>query len=277
MKLFENIVTDEERALYGIADATVRACTFKGEADGESALKECSGLKIESCDFHLRYPMWHVTASTVDSSQLYDTCRAPLWYCNGLEIKNTKIDGVKSVRECDNTEITGCGLASTEFGWFCRRLKIKDSVIKSEYPFLKTSELLLENVTLNGKYSFQYVENAEIKNCTLNTKDAFWHSKNVTVTDSVVSGEYLGWYSESLTLIRCRISGTQPLCYCKNLTLIDCEMQGCDLSFERSEVKARVVGAIESVKNPITGYIEADSIGQIILEMPTDCRISTKE
>lgn len=277
MKLFENLILDEERALYGTVGATVRACAFKGEADGESALKECAELKIEDCDFHLRYPMWHVTASSVDGCRLHEPCRAPLWYCGGLEITNTKIDGVKSVRECDNTKISGCAIASTEFGWFCRGLEIKDIKIKSEYPFLKTRDLVLENVTLSGKYSFQYVENAEIKNCVLNTKDAFWHSKNITVTDCVVSGEYLGWYSENLTLVRCKISGTQPLCYCKSLTLIDCTMDGCDLSFERSEVKASVTGAIESVKNPISGYIEADKIGQIILELPTNCRISTKE
>jgi hypothetical protein len=53
-------------------------------------------------------------------------------------------------------------------------------------------------------------------------------------------------------------------------------MDGCDLSFERSEVKAKVVGAIESVKNPISGYIKADSIGQIVLDMPTECRIEQK-
>ena len=56
MKEFLNITSDQERALYGISDALVKNCVFAGEADGESALKETSGLKVEFCDFHLRYP-----------------------------------------------------------------------------------------------------------------------------------------------------------------------------------------------------------------------------
>lgn len=105
-----------------------------------------------------------------------------------------------------------------------------------------------------------------MRNCELKTKDAFWHAKDVTVYDSVIAGEYLGWYSENLRLVRCKISGTQPLCYCKGLVLEDCETEGCDLSFEKSDVRATVKGNIVSVKNPISGYIRADSIGEIILD-----------
>ena len=129
---------------------------------------------------------------------------------------------------------------------------------------------------LHGKYSFQYVADVEIKNSILDTKDAFWHSKNVTVTDSVVKGEYLGWYSDCLTLVRCKIIGTQPLCYCTNLTLIDCETEDTDLSVEYSDVNADIRGHIISVKNPKSGRIVADSIGEIIREdavMPCEAEI----
>ena len=98
----------------------------------------------------------------------------------------------------------------------------------------------------------------------LDTKDAFWHSKNVTVTDSDVRGEYLGWFSERLTLINCKISGTQPLCYCKNLRLVNCRMEGTDFSFEYSDVDADIAGNIISVKNPRSGRIVADSVGEVI-------------
>ena len=124
---------------------------------------------------------------------------------------------------------------------------------------------------MNAKYSFQYVRNVTFRNCELNTKDAFWHSKDVTVYDSVVKGEYLGWYSENLHLVRCKIIGTQPLCYANGLVLEDCEMVDCDLSFEKSNVTATVIGEITSVKNPVSGRIIADSIGEIIVEN-SDCK-----
>ena len=90
--------------------------------------------------------------------------------------------------------------------------------------------------------------------------------------DSVIKGEYLAWYSEGLTLINCKIIGTQPLCYCKDLKLINCTMEGCDLSFEYSDVEADIKGHIDSVKNPRSGKIVADSIGEIIQEAAVmDC------
>jgi hypothetical protein len=100
-------------------------------------------------------------------------------------------------------------------------------------------------------------------------------AKNVTVKNYVLKGEYLAWYSENLTLIGCRIEGTQPFCYCRNLTLIDCEMISCDLAFERSTVQAQVKGHIDSVKNPISGRISSDSIGDVILDLPSECVIET--
>ena len=110
------------------------------------------------------------------------------------------------------------------------------------------------------------MQNAQINDCVLDTKDAFWHAKNVTVRNSVVKGEYLAWYSENVTFIDCTIVGTQPLCYCKGLTLINCKTEGCDLAFEYSDVKADIVGRIESVKNPLSGEITADEIGETVLE-----------
>ncbi len=124
--------------------------------------------------------------------------------------------------------------------------------------------MVLRNVKMKGKYSFQYMEHLEITDCELDTKDAFWHSRNVTVKDSIVKGEYLGWFSENLTLINCRIIGTQPLCYCKNLRLISCTMEDTDLAFEYSDVEADVRGHILSAKNPKSGRIIADSVGEVI-------------
>lgn len=110
------------------------------------------------------------------------------------------------------------------------------------------------------------MENLEIENSVLDTKDAFWHSKNVTVKDSVVKGEYLAWFSDGLTLINCKIIGTQPLCYCRNLKLINCEMEGTDLAFEYSDVEADIKGHVDSIKNPKSGTIIVDSVGEIIRE-----------
>ncbi len=44
MKNISGQTFDEERALYGSHDITVRDCKFDGPADGESAFKECGNI-----------------------------------------------------------------------------------------------------------------------------------------------------------------------------------------------------------------------------------------
>lgn len=264
MKIYSDMAFDEERALYGVKDVKIKNCSFEGPADGESALKETSDIEVEDCRFLLRYPLWHTTGGDIKRCVMTETCRAALWYDEDIRISDSTLGGIKALRECKDVTLDNCKIDSTEFGWFCGDIKMNDCELNSEYPFLKSKNMEFENLSMTAKYSFQYVEDVTIRNSNLNTKDAFWHSKNVTVYDSVVRGEYLGWYSEGLRLVRCKIIGTQPLCYAKGLVLEDCEMIDCDLAFEKSDVRAEIVGNILSVKNPKSGKIAADSIGEII-------------
>ena len=208
----------------------------------------------------------------MENSSFDERARAAVWYGENGTFKNCICNGIKILRECQHIRMEGCEAISPEFGWKCTDVEMHDSKVTAEYVFLDSRDITLENFELKGKYSFQYVENLHIKNSVLDTKDAFWHAKNVTVEDSVVKGEYLAWFSEDVTLIRCKIIGTQPLCYCKNLKLIDCTMEACDLSFEYSDVDATVIGHVDSVKNPKSGTIRADSVGEIIREdAVTEC------
>lgn len=259
---------DEERALYNAQHTDVVNCLFAGPADGESVLKEARDIAVKGCRFSLRYPLWHVHGFVMDNSTMDTLTRAAIWYATEGTITSSTLEGVKAVRECENISLQNCKVESTEFGWKSRGITLKDVDITGEYLFFDSRDVTLQNVHMKGKYSFQYMENLTIENGSLDTKDAFWHSKNVTVKNSTVKGEYLGWFSDGLTLINCHIEGTQPLCYCKNLTLIDCTMAAADLAFEYSDVQATVLGHIDSVKNPRSGRIVADSVGEIIREDP---------
>lgn len=267
-QIIEHKSFDQERALYGSHGLTVRHCAFDGPADGESAVKECGDITAEDCFFNLRYPFWHVHGLTVRRSELTGLCRAALWYSDHISIEDTKLHGIKALRECDHVALKNCDVISSEFGWSARDVRMEECTAESEYFFMRGERLNFQGVSFKGKYSFQYVKGGAFDHCSFDTKDAFWHSENVTVTDSVVKGEYLAWYSENLTLVRCKIIGTQPLCYCKGLKLIDCEMVDTDLAFERSEVEATVTTPIVSVKNPRAGTITAPAVGEIIMDDP---------
>ena len=264
--IIENKKFDAERALYNLKDATVRGCVFAGEADGESQLKEARNVKVENCAFSLRYPLWHVQGFTLENSTLDEFTRAPIWYSVNGEIVGTSINSVKAVRECENIKVENCNIDSIEFGWKSKNIHIENSKINSQYMMFDSSDVHIKNLDFTGKYSFQYMKNLVIEDSNLDTKDAFWHSENITVKNSIVKGEYLAWFSKNLTLIDCTIIGTQPLCYCENLKLVNCKMIDTDLSFEYSSVEADVIGNIVSVKNVKSGYVLADSVGEIINE-----------
>ncbi len=267
MNTIENMIFDEERALYGSKDLIAANCRFDGPADGESAFKECENVAAERCYFNLRYPFWHDRKLRISDCEMTELCRAALWYSSGVEISGTAMHGIKALRECANVAIKNCDIVSPEFGWSVRGIKMTDCTVQSEYFMMRSEDLDFANVNLDGKYSFQYIRNAVFEDCVFDTKDAFWHAKNVTIKNSVVKGEYLAWYSEDLTFENCEIIGTQPLCYCNRLRLINCKMTDTDLAFERSDVNADVTTHIISIKNPIGGRITAPSVGEIIRDI----------
>lgn len=268
MRTIQNQTFDTERALYGSSGILVKNSSFDGPADGESAFKECRDVQAEHCFFNLRYPFWHDHGLTIRDSEMTELCRAALWYSDHITIENTRLHGIKALRECADVKMTGCDIISPEFGWSVHNIEMKDCGAESEYFMMRSTNLRFQNVRLKGKYSFQYIEDSVFENCTFDTKDAFWHAKNVTVRNSVVKGEYLAWYCENVTFENCKIIGTQPLCYCRDLKLINCEMIDCDLAFERSEVQATITTPIVSIKNPLAGsHITVPAVGEIIRDI----------
>lgn len=267
-KIIENVTLDSERALYGSRGLIIKNVKFDGPADGESAVKECADIEAEDCFCNLRYPFWHVHGLKISGTEMTEMCRAALWYSDGILIKDTKLHGIKALRECADAELENCDIISPEFGWSVRGVKMTDCTAQSEYFMMRSENIDFKNVVFKGKYSFQYIKNATFDNCNFDTKDAFWHGENITVKNSVIKGEYFAWYSHNLTLINCTIIGTQPFCYCTGLKLVNCRMEGCDLAFEKSEAEAEITTKVDSIKNPYRGTITVPEVGEIIRDDP---------
>jgi hypothetical protein len=185
-------------------------------------------------------------------------------------------------RRMQGIEMENCHFTNAqETLWDCDRVSIKDCLIENaDYLGMRTDNIFIDKLHLEGNYAFQYSKNVEIKNSLLNSKDALWDCENVTITDCEINGEYLAWYSRGLTLIRCHITGPQPLCYCENLTLVDCTFgEDCDYILEYSTVKASIKGNVTSLRNPTSGNITVTGhIGELIIDAnqkaPADCIIN---
>lgn len=250
---------------------------------GESALKECSDIEAVNCEFKGKYPFWHTDGFTVRNCTFREGARAALWYSRNLVMTDTTVEAPKMFREMENLRLERVTIPDAqETLWHCNGVTLNEvEVAHADYLFMHSSDIRIENYRQNGNYSFQYCRNVEIRNAEIFSKDAFWNTEDVTVYDSMIDGEYLGWHSKRLRLVNCRIGGTQPLCYATDLILENCTFaDDCDLAFEYSTLKADVKGHIISIKNPRSGEIVTDSVGEIIIDenikAPADCKITIR-
>lgn len=281
MKLIKDQEFGGERPLYTLHDAKLENVTIHL---GESSIKESGNIEAEDCTFEGKYVFWECRGFKTTNCLYRESARSSLWYSENGTLVNCRVEAPKMFRRMKGIRLENCDFTNAqETLWDCDDVVIKDSRIENaDYLGMHTNNVRIENYHQEGNYSFQYSRNVEIKNSLLNSKDAFWECENVTLIDCEINGEYLGWYSKNLRLIRCHITGEQPLCYCENLYMEDCTMgEDANLAFEYSTIEATIKGHVHSIKNPTSGNIEVESVGEIIIDenqkSPANCKIKVKE
>ena len=264
MKEFSNAVLVGERALYNSIDLSVSNSVFE---DGESPLKECANILVDRCAFKWKYPLWYSSVVRVSGSTLEEGARAAIWYTRDIEITDTVIKAPKALRRCERVRLKNVSFTDAkETLWHCNRVELVGVSVIGDYFGMNSENIRATDLVIEGGYAFDGARNVEIRGARINARDVFWNCENVTVYDSVIVGEYIGWNSKNVTLINCTVESNQGFCYMNNLTLKNCTLNKTDLAFEYSTVNADIVGKIDSIKNPISGRISADGIGEIIID-----------
>lgn len=268
-----------ERPLYARHNLYLENVTIH---PGESSIKEGSDIEAVNCTFEGKYVFWETSNITIKNCYFAESARSSLWYSRNCLMTDCKVDAPKLFRRMDGIKVVNTTFTKgEEFLWDCRNIDLKKvSIDKCDYIFMHSHNIKIEDYHQEGNYGFQYAKNVEIRNALINSKDAFWDAENVTIYDSEINGEYLGWYGRNMRFVRCHLTGEQLLCYVDGLILEDCTFgEDANLLFEYSTLKADIKGKITSVKNPTSGYINADSIGEIIIDQnikqPADCKINT--
>ncbi|MDW6004789.1 DUF3737 family protein [Vibrio mangrovi] len=254
-----------ERPLYALKDGALNKVRFY---PGESALKHSSDVTAQNCEFMCKYPFWHSNHIVVEQCQFTVYARAAIWYTENLTMRDCLVEAPKMFRRVSHLTIENSRFPNAgETLWNCDDVTLKNVELQgADYVFMNGENIVIDNMTLQGNYSFQDAKNVTIRNSHLNSKDAFWGTENVTVYDSVIEGEYLGWHSKNLRLVNCVIRGEQPLCYATDLIMENCIMEDTDLCFEYATLQAEINSHIVSVKNPKSGFIRAQSIGEVIID-----------
>ena len=262
-ELYDGIFTGE-RALFQGADLRIYDSIFD---DGESPLKHSKNVELNGCSFKWKYPLWYSENITVRDCSVFEMGRAGIWYTNNIDMTDTLYEAPKGFRRCDGVTLDNVQFTNAaETLWSCKNVHAKNITAKGDYFAMNSENMEFTNLNLAGNYSFDGCKNVVIRSSKLLSKDAFWNSENITVYDSFISGEYLGWNSKNLTLINCTIESLQGMCYIENLVMKNCKLINTTLAFEYSTVDAEITGRIDSVKNPTSGIIRAESIGELIME-----------
>lgn len=271
MNTNQNVVTEYssqiltgERVLFQGHDLRIRDTIF---ADGESPLKESRRVELLGCMFKWKYPLWYAKDIVVKDSTWFEMGRAGVWYTDRIRVEDSAIEAPKNFRRCREVTLKNVSLPNAaETLWQCDGVRLDQVMAKGDYFAMNSQNMEIHGLTLYGNYSFDGARHVTIRNSRLLSKDAFWNSEDVTVYDSFISGEYLGWNARNLTLVNCTVESLQGMCYIDNLVMKNCKLLNTTLAFEYSTVHAEIDSAIDSVMNPASGVIRAESIGKLILE-----------
>ncbi len=253
-----------ERALFAARDCEIEETIFD---DGESPLKESRNISLRACMFKWKYPLWYAKEIDVRDSTWFDMARAGVWYSERVRVTDCAIEAPKNFRRCHDLTLRHVSFANAaETLWECDGVTLTDVTAKGDYFAMNSRNMTADNLTLYGNYSFDGCRNLTVRNSRLLSKDAFWNCEDVRAENCFISGEYLGWNTKRLTLVDCTVESLQGLCYVEDLVLRNCRLLNTTLAFEYSTVDAEIVGRVDSVKNPTSGRIVADEIGELILE-----------
>lgn len=265
-KRIEGRTFEGENILQNLSGTNLYDCVFAG---GEYALKQSVDIAMDNCIFADSYPLWHVQNLKINDSRLEKTAVGSLHGCENGKIMDSDIRCSQALQECKKFVLHDCSIFSEEFGRSSEEILLEDCTVHAGKLFWESRSIKLDNVEIRGDAALRQAENVQIYNTFLKSDNALQDCRNITIVDSVLKGDFLGWNCENITLIGCKILGMQPLCHCRNLKLVDCSMEGCNLAFEYSDVKASIVGHLDSVKNPLSGKIVADSLGHIVKDDET--------
>ena len=253
-----------ERPLFNKSNLQINNTIF---GEGESPLKESDNIELKNSSFQWKYPLWYSNDIVADNCTWAEMARAGVWYTDNLLVRDTLIEAPKNFRRCRNLTLSNVFMPNAaETLWNCDGVTMEKVSAKGDYFAMNSKNMKIIDFQLAGNYPFDGSENVEIHNAKMLSKDAFWNTNNVTVYDSYISGEYLGWNSKNLTFINCTIESLQGLCYIDNLVMENCKLINTTLAFEYSTVDADITSRVDSVLNPTSGTITADSIDKLIIE-----------
>ena len=264
MKEIRNEHFSGERALYQANGLQISGTSF---GYGEAPLKRSSYIKLSESTFSSKFPLWHSEMIKLKNCMITEDGRAAVWYAKEVGADDIIVEAPKCFRRCDRLTLRNVSFSNgDEVLWKCNNVRIDRVKANGDYFAMDCDGMEINELEVEGGYAFDGVHNVTVRNSVINSRDAFWNSENVVIYNSTIKGKCFGWNSRNISLINCTIESREGMCYIENLMMKNCKLPNTTFAFEYSTVNADITGKIDSIRNPLSGIIKADSIGVIILE-----------
>lgn len=274
MKEIQNEHFSGERSLYQANALKISGTSF---GYGESALKRSSYISLSDSTFSSKFPLWHSEMVKLKNCVLTEDARAAIWYSKEVGADDIIVEAPKCFRRCSNLSLKNvCFPNGDEVLWKCGNVRLDRVKVNGDYFAMDCDTMEISGLMLEGGYAFDGVRNVTMRDSVINCRDAFWNSENIVIYNSTINGKCFGWNSRNVTLVNCTIESREGMCYIENLVMKNCKLPNTSFAFEYSTVNAEIIGNIDSVRNPLSGMIKADSIGVVILEQDKVDPLRTK-
>ena len=136
---------------------------------GIKALRECSDVKISSCDIISPEFGWSVSDLSVSDTKVeseYAFMRS-----EHLFFENVKLKGKYSFQYISNAVFTNCEFDTKDAFWHAKNVLVKDSVINGEYLAWYCENVTFENCTITGTQPLCYCNDLHLINCRMKDCD----------------------------------------------------------------------------------------------------------
>ena len=166
-----------------------------------------------------------------------------LYASTDLTLKDSVFkDGESHLKESCNLDIEGCIFEWKYPLWNCTDIKVKDSTLltTARSGIWYTSDISMENCTIDAPKTFRRACGISLKNCHLpNAEETLWNCKGVCLENVQASGDYFGIGTCDVKASGLMISGNYAFDGGKNIEISDSRLISKDAFWNCENVTVR--------------------------------------
>lgn len=149
--------------------------------------------------------------------------------------------------------------------------EISNKIFDEERALYNLKNTLVKDCKFAGEADGESVlkecRDISVNNCSFSLRYPLWHAVDFQLKNSSMDELTRApiWYSRNGVLENCKITGVKCLRECDNIEVRNCSATSAKFGWKCRDIKISDSN-IDSVKNPQSGIIKADSVGEIIFE-----------